>query len=235
MWSAGIPFIVLLQNKAVITMASCFNDVGQICSQLGIDSSSLLSYLSSQSIKQLPEVDSETISNGLILELLRFKDQHSQCTFKILYSWVRDLYGKSWPYESPPTSKAITKSIRRLMEVSQKFKKEKSYKSRKVAEFLQQEYTLPKLGIHKGKVVHFSPAKKSQEGIDINDHDQLAKKIAYSQKKVTEVRQKMYAANRNANKKLKRREVVIAQQKASITSQQQVIKMHESKLKGANH
>ena len=138
-------------------MASRFNDVGQVCSQLGIDTSSLLSYLSS-TIKQLPEVQ---ITNGLILELLRFKDQHSQCTFKVLYLWVRDLYGKAWPSESPPTSKAITKSIRRLMEVYQKLKK--SCESTKVAEFLQQEYILPKLGIYKGKVIHFSPAKKSKE------------------------------------------------------------------------
>jgi len=84
-------------------------------------------------------------------------------------------------------------------------------------------------------VIHFSPAKKSKGVINVNYHNQLAKEFACSQKKLTEVRQKMYAANRNINKKLKRREAVIAQQKACITSQQQVISMHENKLKGVNH
>jgi len=103
------------------------------------------------------------------------------------------------------------------MEVYQKLKK--SCESTKVAEFLQQEYILPKLGIYKGKVIHFSPAKKSKGVINVNYHNQLAKEFACSQKKLTEVRQKMYAANRNINKKLKCREAVIAQQKACITSQ----------------
>ena len=44
----------------------------------------------------------------------------------------------------------------------------------------------------------------------------------------------MYAANRNANKRLKRREVVIAEQRDCIASQQKLIKFHEGKLKRAN-
>ena len=77
---------------------------------------------------------------------------------------------------------------------------------------------------YKGKVLHFSPAKKSQ-----------TKDIACSKKKVKEIQEKLYAANRNANKKLRRREAVIAQQTACIKSQQLEIKMHEKKLQGANH
>ena len=45
----------------------------------------------------------------------------------------------------------------------------------------------------------------------------------------------MYAVTRNANKKLRRREAIIAQQKACIESQQLEIKVHEKKLQGANH
>jgi len=119
------------------------------------------------------------------------------------------------------------------MEVSQKLKK--SCKSTKVAEFLQQEYILPELGIYNGKVVHFCPTKKSQGAINVSDHNQLPKQFACSQKKLTEVKQKMYAANRNANKKFNHRKAVIAQQKACVKSQQWVINMHESKLKGVNH
>lgn len=188
-----------------------------------IDSLSLLLY-SSPPVLQLQEVP--IISNGLILELLRFKDQHSQCTFKIFYSWLKDLYGKNWPDERPPTSKAITRSVWRLVEVFQKLKKGKSCKD-KITKFLKQEYVLPDLQLRKGKVLHFSPVKKP--------HGQLIKHKSCSQRKVKEIREKMYAANRNANKKLRRREAIIAQQKACIQSQQLEIKLHEKKLQGANH
>ena len=77
------------------------------------------------------------------------------------------------------------------MEVFQILQK-KSCKA-KVTEFLKQEYVLPKLGIHNGKVVHYSPVKKLQGAVVMNDH--LAKQMA--KKELMEVRQKMYATNRN--------------------------------------
>ena len=165
-------------------MASGCNNAGRAHFQVDKYSASLLSYSihnSIHSVVQLPEV--HIVSNGLILELLRFKDRHAQCTFKILYCWLQDLYGKNWPHESPPTSKAITKSVRRLMEIFQKLKKEKDCEDN-ISKFLKQEYALPKLQICKGKVLHFSPAKKPQ-----------TKDIACSKKKVKEIREKMYAAN----------------------------------------
>ena len=64
--------------------------VGQICSKNGIMFSMLLSYVSTKSCVCLPEV--QTITNELILQLSRFKDQHSQCTFKTLHEWIRALY-----------------------------------------------------------------------------------------------------------------------------------------------
>ena len=65
---------------------------------------------------------------------------------------------------------------------------------------LKQEYMLPKLQIYKGNVLHFGPVK-----------DHLTQQITCSQKQVKEIRKKMYAVTRNANKKLRRREVIIAQ------------------------
>ena len=148
------------------------------------------SFRTSPPVLQLQEVP---VSNGLILELLRFKDQHSQCSFNIFYSWLKDLYGKNCPDERPPTCKAIrpiTKSVRRLEEVFQKLKREKT-RENKITQFLKQEYVLPKLHIYKGKVLHYSPVKKF--------HDQLTKNKSCSQVKVkeeiTQIREKMYAAN----------------------------------------
>lgn len=62
------------------------------CAQNGITGPMLLSYVSPTSAANLPEV--ETIMNGLLLELVRFKDQHSQCTLKTLYGWTKDCMGK---------------------------------------------------------------------------------------------------------------------------------------------
>ena len=134
-------FQSLLSTITHRLMASGCNNAGLARFQVDKYSSSLLSY-SIHPVVQLPEVD--IVSNGLILELLRFKDRHAQCTFKILYSWLQDLYGKNWPHKSPPNSKAITKSVRRLMEIFQKLKKEKDCEDN-ISKFLKQEYALPKL------------------------------------------------------------------------------------------
>lgn len=45
----------------------------------------------------------------------------------------------------------------------------------------------------------------------------------------------MYATNQNVKKKLKRRDSIIAQQKACIESPKKEIKMHGNKLQGAKH
>lgn len=95
---------------------------GKECAQNGITGPMLLSYVSPTSAANLPEV--ETIMNGLLLELVRFKDQHSQCTLKTLYGWTKDLYGKRWPQEEAPTSFAINKSIERLSARLSKLKKQ---------------------------------------------------------------------------------------------------------------
>ena len=132
-------------------------NVGKVCFRVGIDPSSLLSYVSAPVAVQLPEIQAS--SNTLILELLRFKDQHSQCTFKVFYCWLKEVYGgKNWLDETPPTPKAITRSVRRLMEVFEMLNKI-SCKT-EVTEFIKQEYILPKLGIYNGKVVHFNPVKQ---------------------------------------------------------------------------
>ena len=102
------------------------------------------------------------------------------------------------------------------MEALKRLKKQKSAagdKNHKITEFLKQEYMLPKLQIYKGNVLHFGPVKNHP-----------TKQITCSQKQVKEIRQKMYAVTQNASKKLRRREAIIAQQKACIESQQLELK-----------
>ena len=83
---------------------------------------------------------------------------------------------------------------------------------------------LPNLQIYKGNVLHCGPVK-----------NHLTQQITCSQKQVKEIKKKMYAVTQNTNKKLRRGEAIIAQQKACIESQQLEIKLHEKKSQGAIH
>ena len=131
-----------------------------------------------------------------------------------------------WPQEEPPTCQAISKSIEWFTARLSKLKKQHNTakKDEIISEFLQQDYVLPKLGFYKGRVLHFSPAKKPTcAKKSVNDTDTQIQKL----------KQKMYAVTRNTNKRLKRREKVIDEQKSQIHRQQEAIKTYEKKLKGA--
>lgn len=130
-----------------------------MCSENGLSSSMLLSFVLNEHAA-LPEV--HTITNGLVLELIRFKERHPQCTFKVFYAWIKDLYGKKWPDEGAPTIQAITRSVARLTACFSKHKKQHGTpeKEANIADFLRQEYVLPSIGLCKGRVQHFSPVKK---------------------------------------------------------------------------
>ena len=157
----------------------------------------LLSYASTDPVQHLPEV--QKITNNLIFELTRFKDRHSQCTFRTFHDWLRKLYGKNWPEEAP-TVQAITKSIDRLGARLCKLKKQHTTaeKEKTISDFLQQEYDLPRLGLCKGRVLHFSPAKKSTCGkANLTSGSQTQEQCV---QKCKELRQKMYAVTRNTNK-----------------------------------
>ena len=59
------------------------NNLGPQCTVYGITSSALLSYAFPISYVQvLPEV--EQVTNEIVLELVKFKDMHSQCTYRTL-------------------------------------------------------------------------------------------------------------------------------------------------------
>ena len=172
--------------------------------QSGITSSKLLSYetLNISHLQELPG-----IPNGLVIELLLYKDRNSFCSFKTLQAWIRDIYGKRWPTTEAPSPTAIAKSIERLKAKLTKLRKQHNSieKQERISSFLQEEYSLPRLGIHNGKLHQFSPTKKVEP-------------------KNVDLTQKMYSITRNANKRIKRRDAIIEKQK-------QTIMMYESKLK----
>ena len=197
-------------------MATAFdytNHIGPFCMRSGISSSMLLYN------HPIPEL--EHVNNGLILELFHFKESYNQCTNQDLYRWIKSLLGKKWP-DCPPTYQAVTKSTERLLQRYRKLKKTPNcFEQREdmITEFLQNDYKLPLLGFHKGRVVHFTPVKSHNE-----------KKKPSTDADTLLLKQKMYSTTRNANKRLKRREATISNQKECIEQQRQTIKEYEKKL-----
>lgn len=127
----------------------------------GIKENALLSYvLQPKSPPALPK--QSVVTNELILELVKFKDLHSQCTYRTLHSWLKALYGSRWPKE-PPTHHAITRSIDRLKGKLRKLKKQGATPSKELtlSQYLKEEYSLLRLGMVKGRVIPFSPVKSS--------------------------------------------------------------------------
>ena len=130
--------------------------IGPESTRYGITSTMLLSC-------NLFEIN--VITNKLVLELTRFKDLHSQCNFKTLYDWLKDLFGLKWPQKEAPTSHAVAKGIERLRAQLRNLKKRhtSAEKDQLIAEFLQQDFLLPRLGLGlnsgRARIVHFSPAK----------------------------------------------------------------------------
>ena len=70
------------------------------------------------------------------------------CTFRTLYGWmIRGVFGETWPEEGPPTLQAFTKSVERLKAKLTKLKKQHTGSDKEV-EFLTENYTFPKFGVH---------------------------------------------------------------------------------------
>ena len=169
-------------------------------------------------VTKFPEL--EKVTN----ELVHFKDHTRECSFQTLYLWIKQLYGKSWP-EKPPTIQAIARSISRLSARLAKLRKQHSSpeKDSSICEFLQQEFILPSIGLRHGRVQHFSPKRSSKRVVTASSDEKLCK----------EMKTKMYAITRNANKRLKRREALISEQKECIENQKAMIKSYKRKMKAA--
>ena len=190
-------------------------EVGPESIRNGITAEKLLSYCDNGSTHLL---EINAVTNKLVIELAGFKDLHPDCSFKTLCEWLKDLFGVKWPKDEAPTSQAILKSLERLRAQLRNLKKgyTSAQKDQLIAEFLQQDFILPKLGFNNG---HRVPAKTARR------RPELSQAVEYS-----ELKKKIYSINRNANKKLKHREAVIEQQKVRIHSQAQVLKDYEKKL-----
>ena len=184
----------------------------------GINKKILLSYVSdTDSVQQLEEIP--FVTNELVLNLVKFKHSHPKCTFYVVYCWIRDIYGEKWPLPDSPTCQAIIRCTDRLTARFSKLKKQRTSSEKEMAldDFLQEEFSLPELGFWKGKVVKFSPTRPSKK---------------YELEACKDMKQKLYALHRNANKRLKRREAKILEQERQIKEQEKIIAKYERRLCG---
>ena len=78
-----------------------------------------------------------------------------------------------------------------------------------------------------GRVLHFSPSKK-EEPQSLADHEQRSQMLSVGSDQTNkDMQQKMYALTRNANKRIKRRDATIQEQKEKITLQEKLINKYE--------
>ena len=200
----------------------------------------------------------DTVTNQLVLELVKFQEKHAECSQVMTCRWIRKLFGEKWPSEDEPTTQAIIKSLERLQAKYSRLKKQREGKDKCVSilTFHEQEYSLPKLGIRKGKVVHFSPIKKEKvdkckstdedtarrlmELSELNEKlkaecNSLKEKQAKFQEERGTLKERIYAAKRNATKREKRRVVVVEKQKETIKIIEKRLKSSETQIqKGRN-
>ena len=96
---------------------------------------------------------------------MRVKNENSDVTFMIFHQWIADIYGEKWPQPDAPTHQALSKSATRLTAKLEKLRKMRSSieKETLLTEFFAEEYTLPRLGYCRGRVISFSPQRPSKK------------------------------------------------------------------------
>lgn len=198
-------------------------------------------------------VDSrDCITNEVVLELCHFMNRNPVCTYYTLWRWLFALYAKSLNHQPQdhshefPTIKAVRQSLVRLVAKLSKLKKlpQGIKKTEQISAFLSEEYSLPSVFLSKsGQLVQLPQYLSSStsacsscseteklKSVNIQLCHELSvvsdevNSLKGNEEKLLETRQKLYAANRNNTKKLKRREKAIQKKKKEVVNGKKVIK-----------
>ena len=134
------------------------------------------------------------LTNEVILELYSFMNRNAT-TFYVLWHWMSCLYSRQHENNEFPTIKSIRQSVLHLSASLTSLKKlrSSSEKSSVITEFLSQPYRLPPVLVSRGKVV-----------VSSTDDSSTLSCSSCAELKML-VKQKMYAARRNGQKRVKRR------------------------------
>ena len=89
----------------MLNCAICLFLADSVLGRYGIDEKVLLSHVGDpDSVRHLEDI---TVTNELVLNLVKFKHLHSKCTFNVVYHWIRNIYGEKWPLLDSPTCQAM--------------------------------------------------------------------------------------------------------------------------------
>ena len=181
------------------------------------------------------------ITNEVVLDLSQFMNLNPECTYHTLSQWLSNLLGERCPKEEFPTVKAIRQSILRLHARLSKIKKGLNSQSRekKIADFFNEEYHLPVIfvdrrgNVHKSNRVASTTGDEVLKSVNVDLCTELKKlelenlSLRTTEEQLTDTRQKMYSVQRNATKKLRRREETIdVQAKAIVEKSKELDQLH---------
>jgi E1A/CREB-binding protein len=187
------------------------------------------------------------ITNALVLDLHDlYASQPQQCTYRKFVQWLVRLYGDAWPKDNPPTVKAITLSVRRLLARKDKLKKLRSSieKDQRISEFMDESYALPAIFQVKQEIHKCSTVDSTSSGdayllsYDSSSELEFLKSVCNgdlsqqltrlkieseslrgNDNSIKVLREKMYFLHRNTKKKLGRRDKAISEQTDRIDKQ----------------
>ena len=225
-----------------------FSEVCPFLYKLGVTSSLLLNVAEdSDNGADFSTLDVPCVTNEVIIELYHFMNRNPTCTYHTLWRWLASLLGDRWPQNDFPTVKAVRQSVIRLISKLSKTKKMPYSKERTalLSIFLREPYCLPKIFQSRGKLITPSSSSASSCSSAENEilksvNTKLCEELSAlsletdslrdSDKKLSETRQKMYAINRNGNKKLRRRDRIIQKQVKHLAGRKKVIRNLEHKV-----
>lgn len=216
--------------------------IGTSLHKLKITSSTLLAYTDESSpVTESGLASVPTITNEMVLDLYSFMCKHSECTYRTLTRWLCCLLGEKWPSDQPPSIKAITQSVKRVLIRKEKLNKLSTSpeKERKIADFLSEEYSLPQQFIARDKLSD-STSESETAGVLKGVNEDLCREIAQlklenelhkdAEDSIKVLREKMYSLHRNTNKKLGRRDNAISEQSERIDKQKMELQRLHNKV-----
>ena len=178
-----------------------------------------------------------SVTNEMVLDLIGAMNCNSDYTYSTLREWLLEQFGAPCAKENFPSVSAIRQSVLRVSAKLCKLKKERNSQSKleRIQAFLQDEYHLPQTCDKITKAADSPMGDKSLymhcDKVLQNINVELCRNLTQSQldnevkeRKIMQLRHKMYSMHRNTSKKFIRKEDTIALQARKISEQVDTLK-----------
>ena len=209
--------------------------------EIGLTSCMLMAVADdSDNDSKLRSLTVSTVTNKIVYELYHFRKMNPPCTYQTLWQWLACLCEDRWSDENFPTVSSVRQSVLRIVSKVTKLKKMPNSKEKydAIETFLETPYSFPEMftsgtscaavqkqhshsscsSCAEAEVLKSVNVKLCQEIADLKDQTS-------SLDELSECRKKGYSLHRNMVKKLKRRELVIEQQRVEVNDSRKTISM----------